>query len=94
MGFKTKEQLREIQESGVTTCDVHDFICDTKDTETIKKHFEELEHTISGSAICQRCKKVRVEFKGLPKPPMGSDPGAFCEDCKKALVAEFTRGKK
>ncbi len=90
---KSVEELREIMGNGITSCDVpeHNFICETKDTETIRKHFEEFEHTVTGSAICQRCKKVRVEFKGLIAPPIGTEPGAFCGPCKKALVAEIKK---
>ncbi len=94
MGFKSSEQLRDIIDGGVYSCGAHDFICDLKDKESIQKHEEDFPHTVSGTAICQRCKSVEVRFKGLPQPPMGREPGAFCDDCKKALVAEFQEGNK
>lgn len=88
---KSKEELQAILENGITTCDVpeHNFMCETKDTEAVKKHFEDYPHTVSGSCICQRCKKERVEFKHLPAPPIGSEPGAFCNKCKKAIYDEI-----
>ncbi len=86
---KSKEELQAILENGITKCDQHDFICETADTDAVRKHFEEYDHTVSGSAICQRCKKERVSFKGLVAPPVGSEPGAFCNKCKKALAKEL-----
>ena len=87
--FKTKEELQDFISGGVYRCDFadHDFLCDKRDTEAIKKH-EELEHTISGHAPCQRCGKI-VEFKGLPKPAEGQTPGAFCDKCKEQLRKEL-----
>jgi hypothetical protein len=87
--FKSPEELRAILEGGITSCAEHDFISETGDTEAVRKHFEEYDHTVSGSSICQRCKKERVYYKGLVAPPVGSEPGAFCDKCKKALAKEL-----
>lgn len=89
MTFKTKEQLKDIFEGGVYHCGTHDFFADIKDTESIRKHEDEYEHFIKGTAICQRCKKEKVTFKKLPKPPEGQEPGAFCPKCMAALKAQF-----
>ena|ERR1044071_9249508 len=86
---KSKEELQAILENGITRCAQHDFICETSDTEAVRKHFEEFDHTVTGSAVCQRCKKERVSFKGLVAPPIGTEPGAFCDKCKKALAKEL-----
>lgn len=89
MGFKTKEELRDIIEGGVYSCGLHDFVCDRRDIDAVRKHEEEFDHTISGTGICQRCKKEKVAFKGLPKPPEGSEPGCFCDKCKEILKKEL-----
>ena len=92
MAFKTAQQIKDIIEGGVYSCGAHNFYCDAKDTESIKKHEEEFQHTVSGTSICIRCRGVNVTFKGIPKPKIGTEPGALCDDCKKALVAEVTGG--
>lgn len=74
---------------GYYHCALHNFVCDITDTGAVKKHEEENEHTIRGTALCQRCKKVMVLFKNLPKPPAGIEPGAFCDTCKESLKKEL-----
>jgi hypothetical protein len=95
MGFKSKEELRDIISGGVYNCGVHDFICDIKDTDSIRKHEEDYPHTIAGTGTCQRCKSVQVRFKALPKPKNPTaEPGCFCEDCKKEILAEIQGGSE
>ncbi len=98
MGFKTKEQLTDIIQGGVYKCGPHNFICDIEDLKSIQKHEDEVEHTIKGTGLCQRCKAVIVQFKGLPKPPRNKDtgletePGCFCDKCKEQLKKELGIG--
>ena len=88
MGFKSKEELQAIADSGVYKCGVHDFMCDMADTESIKKHHEEAEHYIKGHSPCQRC-GTDVRFDKLIMPKEGREPGAFCDKCKAEIVKEL-----
>jgi glutamate dehydrogenase/leucine dehydrogenase len=87
---KSNDELRAISEGGLTKCDFegHNFIAETTDTEAIRKHFEEYNHTVTGKAPCVRCGKD-VQVKGLKKPAEGVAPGAFCVDCKEELKKEL-----
>jgi hypothetical protein len=95
MGFKSQEELQHMIEGGVYKCGPHDFICDIEDLESIRKHEDENEHYIKGTADCQRCRRVKVSFEGLLKPARNPDtgleqqPAAFCDDCKEALKKEL-----
>lgn len=92
MGFLSEKEISHIIDGSVFDCAKHNFRCDRADEKSIAEHFEE-KHTISGEQLCGRCQVVEVKYKNAPKPPEGKNPIVFCDDCKKALVAEIETSK-